>query len=169
MLKLKTFWRSLFLSLLPTVCPGVQVSFGRDFEQQLSFCVEARATFCNLEPVLVHLIHVRLNLTWFFFFFFTIYSCFCVCVQKHTHIVIHLYCHIQTVNQLAMETRRVMRGNHSRKTAAFVRVSLIDMCFCPRKTSGSPFMPPDGLFPLPRRPGVRCLQFHHHPVPGQHL
>ncbi|XP_053196750.1 VPS35 endosomal protein-sorting factor-like isoform X2 [Scomber japonicus] len=59
------------------------VCFGRDFEQQLSFCVEARATFCNLEQVLVQLIH--------------------------------------TVNQLAMETRRVMRGNHSRKTAAFVR------------------------------------------------
>ncbi|XP_016889498.1 VPS35 endosomal protein-sorting factor-like [Cynoglossus semilaevis] len=59
------------------------VSFGRDFEQQLSFCVEARATFCNLEPVLVQLIH--------------------------------------TVNRLAMETRRVMKGNHSRKTAAFVR------------------------------------------------
>ncbi|XP_051523753.1 VPS35 endosomal protein-sorting factor-like isoform X2 [Myxocyprinus asiaticus] len=59
------------------------VSFGRDFEQQLSFCVEARATFCNLEPVIIHLIH--------------------------------------TVNQLAMETRRVMKGNHSRKTAAFVR------------------------------------------------
>lgn len=34
------------------------MSFGRDFEQQLSFCVEARATFCNLEPVLVQLIHV---------------------------------------------------------------------------------------------------------------
>ncbi|KAE8284508.1 hypothetical protein D5F01_LYC17841 [Larimichthys crocea] len=59
------------------------VSFGRDFEQQLSFCVEARATFCNLEPVLVQLIH--------------------------------------TVNQLAMETSTVMRGSHSRKTAAFVR------------------------------------------------
>ncbi|XP_077482036.1 VPS35 endosomal protein-sorting factor-like isoform X2 [Stigmatopora argus] len=59
------------------------VSFGRDFEQQLSFCVEARATFCNLEPVLVQLIH--------------------------------------TVNKLAMETRRVMKGTHSRKTAAFVR------------------------------------------------
>ncbi|XP_059180994.1 VPS35 endosomal protein-sorting factor-like isoform X2 [Centropristis striata] len=59
------------------------VSFGRDFEQQLSFCVEARATFCNLEPVMVQLIH--------------------------------------TVNQLAMETSRVMRGTHSRKTAAFVR------------------------------------------------
>ncbi|KAB5555138.1 hypothetical protein PHYPO_G00030060 [Pangasianodon hypophthalmus] len=59
------------------------VSFGRDFEQQLSFCVEARATFCNLEPVVIQLIH--------------------------------------TVNHLAMETRRVMGGNHSRKTAAFVR------------------------------------------------
>ncbi|KAM9424671.1 VPS35 endosomal protein-sorting factor-like isoform 1-T1 [Pholidichthys leucotaenia] len=59
------------------------VSYGRDFEQQLSFCVEARATFSNLEPVLVQLIH--------------------------------------TVNQLAMETRRVMKGTHSRKTAAFVR------------------------------------------------
>uniref|UniRef100_A0A3B3RIB6 VPS35 endosomal protein-sorting factor-like n=1 Tax=Paramormyrops kingsleyae TaxID=1676925 RepID=A0A3B3RIB6_9TELE len=33
------------------------VSFGRDFEQQLSFCVEARATFCNLEPVLIQLVH----------------------------------------------------------------------------------------------------------------
>ncbi|CAL1604893.1 unnamed protein product [Knipowitschia caucasica] len=59
------------------------VSFGRDFEQQLNFCVESRSTFCNLEPVLVQLIH--------------------------------------TVNQLAMATRRVMQGNHSRKTAAFVR------------------------------------------------
>uniref|UniRef100_A0A8C3PSC1 VPS35 endosomal protein-sorting factor-like n=1 Tax=Calidris pygmaea TaxID=425635 RepID=A0A8C3PSC1_9CHAR len=33
------------------------VSFGRDFEQQLSFYVEARSMFCNLEPVLVQLIH----------------------------------------------------------------------------------------------------------------
>lgn len=30
----------------------------------------------------------------------------------------------QMVNHLAMETRRVMGGNHSRKTAAFVRVGL---------------------------------------------
>ncbi|XP_043568104.1 VPS35 endosomal protein-sorting factor-like isoform X2 [Chiloscyllium plagiosum] len=59
------------------------VSFGRDFEQQLSFYVEARSTFCNLEPVLIQLIH--------------------------------------SVNQLAMETKKVMKGNHSRKTAAFVR------------------------------------------------
>uniref|UniRef100_A0A3B4F5F6 VPS35 endosomal protein-sorting factor-like n=1 Tax=Pundamilia nyererei TaxID=303518 RepID=A0A3B4F5F6_9CICH len=46
------------------------VSFSRDFEQQLSFCVEARATFCNLEPVLVQLIHVSL----FFYSFITIPS-----------------------------------------------------------------------------------------------
>ncbi|XP_067859293.1 VPS35 endosomal protein-sorting factor-like isoform X2 [Heptranchias perlo] len=59
------------------------VSFGRDFEQQLSFYVEARSTFCNLEPVLIQLIH--------------------------------------SVNLLAMETKKVMKGNHSRKTAAFVR------------------------------------------------
>lgn len=59
------------------------VSFGRDFEQQLSFYVAARATFCNLEPVLIQLIH--------------------------------------RVNRLAMETKKVVRGNHSRKTAAFVR------------------------------------------------
>ncbi|XP_065588372.1 VPS35 endosomal protein-sorting factor-like isoform X2 [Cyrtonyx montezumae] len=66
------------------------VSFGRDFEQQLSFYVEARSVFCNLEPVLIQLIH--------------------------------------SVNQLAMETRKVMRGNHSRKTAAFVR-ACVAFCF----------------------------------------
>ncbi|XP_068100901.1 VPS35 endosomal protein-sorting factor-like isoform X1 [Hyperolius riggenbachi] len=66
------------------------VSFGRDFEQQLSFYVEARAMFCNLEPVLVQLIH--------------------------------------SVNHLAMETRRVMKGNHSRKTASFVR-ACVAFCF----------------------------------------
>uniref|UniRef100_A0ACB8FLY9 Uncharacterized protein n=1 Tax=Sphaerodactylus townsendi TaxID=933632 RepID=A0ACB8FLY9_9SAUR len=66
------------------------VSFSRDFEQQLSFYVEARSMFCNLEPVLVQLIH--------------------------------------SVNQLAMETRKVMKGNHSRKTAAFVR-ACVAFCF----------------------------------------
>uniref|UniRef100_A0A7N4NJ70 VPS35 endosomal protein-sorting factor-like n=1 Tax=Sarcophilus harrisii TaxID=9305 RepID=A0A7N4NJ70_SARHA len=66
------------------------VSFGRDFEQQLSFYVETRSMFCNLEPVLVQLIH--------------------------------------SVNKLTMETRRVMKGNHSRKTAAFVR-ACVAFCF----------------------------------------
>ncbi|XP_026133408.1 UPF0505 protein C16orf62 homolog [Carassius auratus] len=35
--------------------------------------------------------------------------------------VITIVCSPRTVNQLAMETRRVMKGNHSPKTAAFVR------------------------------------------------
>ncbi|XP_010156050.1 PREDICTED: UPF0505 protein C16orf62-like, partial [Eurypyga helias] len=78
--------------MLATLINGFikMVSFGRDFEQQLSFYVEARSMFCNLEPVLVQLIH--------------------------------------SVNQLAMETRKVMKGNHSRKTAAFVR-ACVAFCF----------------------------------------
>ncbi|XP_071796501.1 VPS35 endosomal protein-sorting factor-like [Asterias amurensis] len=60
-----------------------KISFGRDFEQQLSFYVECRANFSNIDSVLVTL--------------------------------------VQCVNQLAAETRTVMKGNHSRKTAAFVR------------------------------------------------
>ncbi|KAK2097634.1 VPS35 endosomal protein-sorting factor-like [Saguinus oedipus] len=72
------------------IIPFPVVSFGRDFEQQLSFYVESRSMFCNLEPVLVQLIH--------------------------------------SVNRLAMETRKVMKGNHSRKTAAFVR-ACVAYCF----------------------------------------
>ena len=88
------------------------MSFGRDFEQQLSFCVEARATFCNLEPVLVQLIHV------------SIHRCVAFVCDIHAQPILSVQ-HVvfQTVNQLAMETSRVMRGSHSRKTAAFVRVS----------------------------------------------
>ncbi|CAL1536882.1 unnamed protein product [Lymnaea stagnalis] len=59
------------------------VQFGRDFEQQLSFYVESRAYFSNLDAVLITLIH--------------------------------------SVNNLAVETRRVVKGNHSSKTAPFVR------------------------------------------------
>lgn len=87
----------------------IQVSFGRDFEQQLSFCVEARASFCNLEPVLVQLIHVSIDLWSEEVIPAHASRSPCLCFK--------------TVNQLAMETRRVMRGSHSRKTAAFVRVS----------------------------------------------
>ncbi|ESO85799.1 hypothetical protein LOTGIDRAFT_195736 [Lottia gigantea] len=60
-----------------------QILFGRDFEQQLSFYVEARSNFSNLDTVLIQL--------------------------------------IQSVNKLSMDTRQVVKGNHSRKTAAFVR------------------------------------------------
>ncbi|KAG5280397.1 hypothetical protein AALO_G00088680 [Alosa alosa] len=123
------------------------VSFGRDFEQQLSFCVEARATFCNLEPVIIQLIHeeresinrnqladpVILNFTArgedhaptsevSFGRDFEQQLSFCVEARATfcnlEPVIIQL---IHTVNQLAMETRRVMKGNHSRKTAAFVR------------------------------------------------
>jgi hypothetical protein len=61
----------------------MKISFGRDFEQQLGFFVEARASFSNVDSILVYL--------------------------------------IQSVNRLAMETRCVVKGVHSRKTAAFVR------------------------------------------------
>ncbi|KAL3877496.1 hypothetical protein ACJMK2_035196 [Sinanodonta woodiana] len=60
-----------------------KISFGRDFEQQLSFFVEARAAFSNLDTFLIQL--------------------------------------IQSVNSLAIETRKVVKGNHSRKTGNFVR------------------------------------------------
>ncbi|XP_041062285.1 VPS35 endosomal protein-sorting factor-like isoform X2 [Carcharodon carcharias] len=76
------------------------VSFGRDFEQQLSFYVEARSTFCNLEPVLIQLTHEKIKM---------VVNMQCLCFF------------VKSVNQLAMETRQVMKGNHSRKTAAFVR------------------------------------------------
>ena len=35
------------------------ISFGRDFEQQLSFYVEARSAFTNIDAVLVNLVQVR--------------------------------------------------------------------------------------------------------------
>ena len=35
-----------------------QVNFGRDFEQQLNFYVEARANFSNIDSVLVVLVQV---------------------------------------------------------------------------------------------------------------
>ncbi|KAK3713118.1 hypothetical protein RRG08_036730 [Elysia crispata] len=60
-----------------------QVHFGRDFEQQLSFYVESRSYFSNLDMVLIALVH--------------------------------------SVNNLSIETRKILKGNHSRKTAAFVR------------------------------------------------
>eukprot|EP00794_Sanderia_malayensis_P009295 gene9295-10276_t len=72
------------------ICGFLQsVQFGRDFEQQLNFFVEARASFSNLDNVQITL--------------------------------------VQSVNALAMKTREIVKGNHSRKTGAFVRAC---MAFC---------------------------------------
>ncbi|XP_048575354.1 VPS35 endosomal protein-sorting factor-like isoform X2 [Nematostella vectensis] len=60
-----------------------KTDFGRDFEKQLDFYVDTRASFSNLDAVLVTL--------------------------------------VQRVNFLAMRTRDIVKGNHSRKTASFVR------------------------------------------------
>lgn len=41
------------------ICAFIRkISFGRDFEQQLGFYVEARATFSNLDLALVQLVQV---------------------------------------------------------------------------------------------------------------
>lgn len=110
--------RDCLLRTFRSFVVAAQVSFGRDFEQQLSFCVEARASFCNLEPVLMHLIHVSKQQQ----------QQHVLASARSTHAAssseVGFFPFMQTVNQLAMETSRVMRGNHSRKTAAFVRVSL---------------------------------------------
>ncbi|KAJ9574992.1 hypothetical protein L9F63_007820, partial [Diploptera punctata] len=60
-----------------------KVDYGRDFEKQLSFYVEARSAFPNLDSV-----HAQL---------------------------------VQSVNRLSVETRCIVKGHHTRKTAAFVR------------------------------------------------
>ncbi|KAL5273537.1 C16orf62 family protein [Megaselia abdita] len=59
------------------------VNYGKKFEEQLLFYVEARSVFPNLDSV--------------------------------------LYTLIQCVNNLAIETRRIVNSNHTKKTAAFVK------------------------------------------------
>lgn len=60
-----------------------KVDYGRDFEQQLTFYVDARAAFPNFDDVFVTLVHC--------------------------------------VNKLAIDTRRIVNGQHTRKTDAFVK------------------------------------------------
>lgn len=61
----------------------LRVNFARDFEQQLTFYVDARGSFANLDIVLRALVNC--------------------------------------VNKLAVDTRRIVKGNHTRKTSAFVK------------------------------------------------
>ncbi|XP_058794245.1 VPS35 endosomal protein-sorting factor-like [Phymastichus coffea] len=66
------------------ICGLIQkVDYGRDFEKQLNFYVEARGAFHNLDIV-------------------------------HTQLV-------QCVNKLSIDTRKIVRGHHTRRTSAFVR------------------------------------------------
>lgn len=67
-----------------------KVDFGRDFEQQLAFYVEARSVLSNLDSALSTLIH--------------------------------------SVNRLATSTRRIVRGQHTQKTGAFVK-ACVAYCF----------------------------------------
>ncbi|KAI4469048.1 esophageal cancer associated protein [Holotrichia oblita] len=60
-----------------------KVDYGRDFEQQLTFYVEARGAFSNIDLVLAQL--------------------------------------VQCVNTLAVNRRQEVKGNHTKKTGAFVR------------------------------------------------
>ncbi|XP_046397900.1 VPS35 endosomal protein-sorting factor-like isoform X2 [Ischnura elegans] len=69
--------------LICSVISRVESGAGGDFEARLSFLVDARASFPNLDPV-------------------------------HAHLV-------QAVNRLSVTSRKVVRGHHTRKTAAFVR------------------------------------------------
>lgn len=66
------------------------VDYDKDFEQQLSFYVEARTSFPNFDSVFVTLVH--------------------------------------SVNLLAMNTYQIVNGQHTRKTAAFVR-GCVAYCF----------------------------------------
>ncbi|KAK6625056.1 hypothetical protein RUM43_005347 [Polyplax serrata] len=66
------------------ICSFIRkVDFGRDFEQQLSFYVDSRASFTNLDAVNSLLVH--------------------------------------SANRLAVDTRKIVKGHHTRKTASFVR------------------------------------------------
>jgi hypothetical protein len=49
-----------------------KVDYGRDFEQQLSFYVEARSAFPNLDSVHAQLVQVKKE--------FLFFVCVCVCV-----------------------------------------------------------------------------------------
>ncbi|VEN48574.1 unnamed protein product [Callosobruchus maculatus] len=60
-----------------------KVDYGRDFEQQMNFYVEARGAFSNIDTVLAEL--------------------------------------VQRVNLLSINTRHIVKGIHTRKTADFVR------------------------------------------------
>lgn len=76
-----------------------RVDYGKDFEQQLSFYVEARGAFTNLD--LIHSVLVQVG--WY------------TCNDCQIHI------QFQGVNRLSIQTRQIVKGHHTRKTGSFVR------------------------------------------------
>lgn len=96
-----------------------RVDYGRDFEKQLSFYAETRAAFPNLDSVHIQLvqvcnIHIRLAICSSFAILFYIK------IEALTAIKSFFFC-IQCVNRLSVDTRKIVRGHHTRRTSAFVR------------------------------------------------
>lgn len=94
------------------ICGLVQrVDYGRDFEKQLNFYAEARAAFPNLDSIHIQLVQVYTYILLNCPFYFTILhigtAIFCICIQ--------------CVNRLSVDTRKIVRGHHTRRTSAFVR------------------------------------------------
>ncbi|CAG9812944.1 unnamed protein product [Phaedon cochleariae] len=95
-----------------------RVDYGRDFEHQLNFYVEARGAFSNIDVVLAELVQTFNNLmgnqnmlvlisvnvnTWHYL---------------HSSVIVN---QIKQVNTLSVNTRQVIKGIHTRKSGDFVR------------------------------------------------
>lgn len=58
LLQLLDFFARFLSAMLTVGYHWLQIDFGKDFEQQLSFYVEVRASFSNLDVVLIYLVQV---------------------------------------------------------------------------------------------------------------
>lgn len=56
--QLLDFFARFIVAMVTFTHYWLQIDFGKDFEQQLSFYVEVRATFSNLDAILIYLIQV---------------------------------------------------------------------------------------------------------------
>lgn len=58
LLPLLDFFARFLIAMVTVGYYWLQIDFGKDFEQQLSFYVEVRASFSNLDAVLIYLVQV---------------------------------------------------------------------------------------------------------------
>lgn len=73
-----------------------KIDYGRDFEKQLNFYVEARAMFCNLDAVLVCLVQARLSI----FFPIKLFGLLPPSILAFQHIIyVHLFLCIVSSSQ----------------------------------------------------------------------